>query len=125
MNINQEQVYILPMALILDGEHVGSNLCYLICQRQLIWSRAGKNHIIFSKKDLFSFMRAQHVYIPIYYKYHVYYQGSRSEYFSRIRIINSSNLVRSLKSSDTYPDHKKLSFILNIRSKTCIFIYMY
>ena len=45
-----------PMALILDGnsvigEHARSNLCYLICQRHLIRSRAGNNRTF--RKDLF------------------------------------------------------------------------
>ena len=43
------------------GAHVGSNLCYLICLRHYIRSRAATNRICFSTKRLFSFMRAQQV----------------------------------------------------------------
>ena len=54
-------VIIFFMVLILDsnskiGAHVLNNLCYLICLKHLIRSRAERNW-----KNLFSFMRAQRV----------------------------------------------------------------
>ena len=55
------------MVLILDGNleigapHVRSNICYLICLRHLIGSRAVTNRICSLRKDLFSFVRAHHV----------------------------------------------------------------
>ena len=53
------------LTMVLDGNsdigaHVYSNLFYLICFRHLIWPRAVTNRI-FSSKNLFFFMRAQHV----------------------------------------------------------------
>ena len=49
------------MVLILDGNVeigalVSSNLCYLICLRNLIRSRAVTNQFVFLRKDIFSFM---------------------------------------------------------------------
>ena len=59
------------MVLVLEnnsdiGANVRSNL-FFICLRHLISSAEVTNHISFSKKNLFSFMRAQHVlsYHPI------------------------------------------------------------
>ena len=54
------------MLLILDGNseisaHVRSNFWYLISLRHLIRSSEVKNPIFFFRKDLFLFMRAQHV----------------------------------------------------------------
>ena len=57
------------MAVKLDdnpllGAHVMSNLCYLICLRQLIRSEISyKSDFFFSppRKDIFSFIRARHV----------------------------------------------------------------
>ena len=53
------------IALLLDGNseigaHVKSNLCYLICSRHLICSRADTKRI-FIRKPLLSFVRTQHV----------------------------------------------------------------
>ena len=50
------------------GAHLRSNTCYLICLRHLIRWRAVAIRFFSLRKDLFSFMRAQHV--TIYYKYH-------------------------------------------------------
>ena len=57
---------VLYMVIILDGNsgigaHVGNNLCYSICFRHFIRSKAVTNRIFFPRKDIFSFMRAQHV----------------------------------------------------------------
>ena len=54
------------MVLILDGNsvidaHVRSNRFYLICLRHFISSRTVTNRFFFLRKDLLSFMRAQHV----------------------------------------------------------------
>ena len=54
------------MVLILDGNslkgaHLRRNLYYSTCLRLLISSRAVTNLIFFIRKDLFSFMREQHV----------------------------------------------------------------
>ena len=54
------------MVLIIDGNseigtHVRNNLCYLNCLRHLLRWRAVTNRIFFLRKDLFSFMHAQHV----------------------------------------------------------------
>ena len=48
------------MVLILDGNfelaaHVRSNLCYLICLRHLIRSKAVKNRIVFLRKKLHAY----------------------------------------------------------------------
>ena len=53
------------MLHIFDGNleissHVRSNLCYLIHLRHLIRSRAVRFRIFYSRKDMFSFMQAQH-----------------------------------------------------------------
>ena len=53
--------------LILEGNSeigahdVWSDLDYLICLRRLFRSRADINLILFSKKDIISFISAQHV----------------------------------------------------------------
>ena len=54
------------MVLVLHGNsekgaHVRINLCYLIYRRYLIRSGAVTNRFFFGRKDLISFMRAQHV----------------------------------------------------------------
>ena len=54
------------MVLILGGNseisaHVKKKLCNLICLRHLIRSKAITNHIFFLRKDIFSFICAQHV----------------------------------------------------------------
>ena len=41
--------------------HIRINLYYLICLRHLIRPRAVTHEIFFLQKDLFSFMREQHV----------------------------------------------------------------
>ena len=61
------------MVLIFDcnsevGAHVRSNLCILICLMHLIKLRDVTNRICLGK-DLFSFMRAQHVLSYHLYKY--------------------------------------------------------
>ena len=43
------------------GAHVTSNPSYLICLRYLIRSRIVTIGLLFIRKDLFSFMHAQHV----------------------------------------------------------------
>ena len=53
------------MVLLLDGHseigaHVRCHICYFICLRNLKRSRAVTNRILILRKDLFSFMRAQH-----------------------------------------------------------------
>ena len=59
-----------PLRILEIGVHIRSNLCYLICLRLWIKSRAAANRFLLSPKDLFSFIRAQHVLITILYKYH-------------------------------------------------------
>ena len=54
------------MVLVSDGNseigvHVRRNICYLICLRHLIRPRAVTNRIYILRKDLFHFMRVQHV----------------------------------------------------------------
>ena len=61
------------MVLIEDGNseigaNVWINLCYLICLRQLIKSRAVTNRIFCLRKESFSFTCAQQV--TVWYKYH-------------------------------------------------------
>ena len=47
--------------LLLDGSHVRSHICYLICVRPFFRFRAGTNWIFFLRKDLFSLMLAQYI----------------------------------------------------------------
>ena len=59
-------INLAPMALILDGDleigaHVRSNLNHLICLRHLIRSREVTYRIFLHRKEVVSFLRAQHV----------------------------------------------------------------
>ena len=52
--------YLYEMISQKIGAHVWGTLCYLICLRHLIRSKTVTNQILFLRKDLFSYMRAQH-----------------------------------------------------------------
>ena len=58
--------YISAMVLILDGNsgmvaQGRSNLYYLICLRHFIISRGATSRLFFLRKDIYFFMRAQHI----------------------------------------------------------------
>ena len=62
------------------GAHVRSNLCYLICLRRLIRSRAVTNRLFLLRKDLLFFMRSQHNLSDPVYKYHDIYSKPFATY---------------------------------------------
>ena len=80
----------LTLVLILDGyileigAHVRSILYHLTCLRHSNRSRAVTNRIVLLQKDIFSFMRSQHVLIYQQYKYHESDCMSKNLYLGRL-----------------------------------------